>query len=280
MKYLTLILFISSIQVLSAKEIEDIERELIGLWSGPSINYIPEHLRKDGYKYQQQELEYIIFRKNNKIELYIRSLSDDIVNLEWNGKYKLIPDKKKNTYQIKLNDKIIGLGNKFIELISISDTSLILKSTLNPTEAVFNKNPLPEDKVLTAKSILYGTFDFIFVANNVDPNMETPYPLDFILSKENELEMKINDTIDKIVTFRFEKDSVELLLNKNNTKLKLPYILKCQYFSDKCAAYIPQLKLIDPNNSAYVFFEMKTLNDYNILNFGCEGQNVFVYRKK
>lgn len=206
----------------AAQSTGQIENSLTGMWrlTRTTELSIPDSLYS---KLQSEEVQYMIF--DGKKEAFIR-FSTFNENQYYQGNFKLYHDKKSNASLIKLKSSFGSCGEKSIEIVSLTDTTLTIRSCRNPIDLIFVKEPLPKVKIEQVKTTLQGKWNHI----ETEHSCEIEDAVKGILNRH-----------DHVKDLQFYQDSVHILFNGDQQPITAAYSLHYDARFDVLSLEIPTL---------------------------------------
>ena len=208
------------------QSISQIELALLGTWH---IEHTTEGSIPDSL-YSQLKSEHVLFMVfDEKEEAFIKfSVLREREDYRdtYQGNYQVYRDKKSNAFRIKLKGPFAGCEQRYIEIVSISDTTLTIRSCINPIDLVFVKSPLPKDQIAQAKTILQGKWNHVKTEHSctIDDSVK-----------------RISRRYDHVKSFQFYQDSVLILFNNNQQAISSGYSIRHDLRFDLLSLEIPIL---------------------------------------
>lgn len=161
MKQILFIFFFFINQIAECQDIKSVENALIGTWRGTGKHIYPTENDSIEYKYVGEELNnFVIDKKNIRLWLSSNNSPDNFF-----GKYKVVYDQKTKSHWIIVKKTFGNCTEKKMEIVSISDSLLIINSCINPIQVIYKKSPLPEQQITNVKELLEGKWNYIESCN-------------------------------------------------------------------------------------------------------------------
>jgi hypothetical protein len=212
-----------------------IEDSILGTWHlmGTTELSIPDSLYP---KLQSEGVLYMIF--DERKEAFIK-FSSSGENQYYNGNYKVHYDKKSNSKRIKLKGPFCSCEEQYIEIVSITDTTLTVRSCRNPIDLIFVKSPLPKAKIEQVKTNLQGKWN----------HAKTEHSCDI----EDSIK-EISNRYENVISLQFYQDSVHILFNNQQKPITSEYYIHYDTRFDLLSLVIPLLsqKRCDPVGLSFV----------------------------
>lgn len=209
-----------------AQSISQIEHAILGTWhlKQTTEDSLPDSL------YSQLKSEHVLFMVFDEKEeaflkfSFLRETEDH--NDTYKGKYQVYHDKKSNAIRIKLKGSFGSCEQRYVEIVSISDTTLTIRSCINPIDLVFVKSPLPKDQIAQAKTTLRGKWNHVKTEHSC--------------AIEDSVKI-ISNRYDHIASLQFYQDSVRILFSNNQEAISSEYYIRHNLRFDVLSLEIPIL---------------------------------------
>lgn len=196
-----------------AQSTSQMEASLLGTWhlSATTELSIPDSLYS---KIRSEEVFYMVFDEGN--EAFIK-FSSSLENRYYEGKYEVYCDKKNHTTRIKLKGSFGNCEERYIEIVSITDTTLTIRSCINSIDLIFVKSPLPKAQVEQIKKALQGTWDQVRT--------------DYSCTIEDSIK-RVSNRYDYVKTLQFFQDSVYIQFRNNQQPISSKYRIHHNLYFD------------------------------------------------
>jgi hypothetical protein len=210
-----------------AQSISEIEHALLGTWhlQHTTAGSIPDSL------YSQLKSECVRFMVFDESEEAFMKFSfsretEDYYSDTYKGNYRVYRDQKSHAIRIKLKKPFGSCEQRYIEVVSISDTTLTIRSCINPIDLIFVKSPLPKDQIVQAKTTLQGKWK--------------PIKTEHSCTIEDSVK-RISNRYDHVASLQFYKDSVRILFSNNQQVISTEYSIHHDLRFDLLSLEIPIL---------------------------------------
>lgn len=205
-----------------AQSTSEMESSLLGMWylSATTELSVPDSLYS---KIRNEEVLYMVFDERN--QAFIKS-SSHLENKYYEGKYEVYRDKRSNTTRIKLKGSFGSCEERYMEIVSITDTTLTIRSCINPIDLIFVKSPLPKAQVEQVKTSLQGTWNQV--------------KIEYSCTIEDSIK-RISNRYDYVRTLQFYQDSVYILFSNNQQPITSGYAIHYDLYFDLLIIAIPAL---------------------------------------
>ncbi|MDF3027208.1 MAG: hypothetical protein K0S23_1515 [Fluviicola sp.] len=209
-----------------AQGISQIEQALHGTWhlqhttEGSIPDSLYSQLKSEGVQFMVFDEEEEAFIKFS----FLRETED--YSDTYKGNYRVYRDQKSHAIRIKLKGPFAGCEQRYIEIVSISDTTLTIRSCINPIDLVFVKSPLPKDQIVQTKATLQGKWNHVKTEHSC--------------TIEDSVK-RISNRYDHVESLQFYQDSVRILFSKNQQVISSEYYIHHDLRFDLLSLEIPIL---------------------------------------
>lgn len=188
-----------------AQNTKELEKLLLGRWAisnAATIQQVPDSLYSS---VQLEDIRYLYFGENNKAQISYDSNRND-----YNGNYKVVFDKKSKSVRIQLKENYGSCAHSYIDVISVEDTTLVIRSCVNLINLVLIKAKPAENQIKEAKTKIQGKWkqvDLVHTCQIPDSIRDQFYRYDNVESLE------------------FQRDSVIILFKSDPKPITAEYVI-------------------------------------------------------